>query len=117
MLPTGEAAVAKIKASTQSESVEVLPLDLSSLTSTRSFGDALVARGTPIKLLINNAGIMMLPEYKTTVDGVEMQWGVVHTHTHTHTHTHSHTQTHSHSHSYTSMYMQTYSHMHTYMHT
>jgi len=53
---------------------EVRTLDLGDLASIRSFVDDLEG---PIDLLINNAGIMAVPERKT-VDGFESQFGTNH---------------------------------------
>ncbi|MEV5613707.1 oxidoreductase [Streptomyces sp. NPDC052225] len=66
----GEEAAAAIGGST-----EVRRLDLSDLASVRAFADAW--EGRPIDLLINNAGVMMLPEQRTE-DGFEMQFGTNH---------------------------------------
>ncbi|MFD8722818.1 oxidoreductase [Streptomyces sp. NPDC059629] len=65
----GRAAAAKVPGST-----EVRRLDLADLSSVREF-----ARGwdRPLDLLINNAGVMMLPEQRTA-DGFEMQFGTNH---------------------------------------
>ncbi|MGW2746744.1 oxidoreductase [Streptomyces sp. NPDC001450] len=65
----GGAAAAKVGGS-----VEVRRLDLADLASVREFA----ARWQgPIDLLINNAGVMMLPEQRTK-DGFEMQFGTNH---------------------------------------
>jgi NAD(P)-dependent dehydrogenase (short-subunit alcohol dehydrogenase family) len=50
-------------------------LDLADLASVATFANALLAEGTPIDLLILNAGVMALPRRATTVDGFEMQLG------------------------------------------
>ena len=57
--------------------LEVRALDLASLASVRSFAQGVLAEHEAIDLLINNAGVMGVPE-QTTVDGFEMQWGVNH---------------------------------------
>jgi NAD(P)-dependent dehydrogenase (short-subunit alcohol dehydrogenase family) len=51
-------------------STEVRRLDLADLSSVREFADAW--EGRPLSLLINNAGVMMLPQQQTR-DGFEMQ--------------------------------------------
>jgi NAD(P)-dependent dehydrogenase (short-subunit alcohol dehydrogenase family) len=53
---------------------EVRALDLTDLASVRAFADAWDG---PIDVLINNAGVMALPE-RRTVDGFEMQIGTNH---------------------------------------
>jgi len=65
----GEAAAAEMPGST-----EVRALDLSSLDSVRAFADSVDA---DVDLLINNAGVMALPESRTA-DGFEMQIGTNH---------------------------------------
>jgi NAD(P)-dependent dehydrogenase (short-subunit alcohol dehydrogenase family) len=58
-------------------SLEVVPLDLGSLASVREAGERIVAAHGTIDLLVNNAGVMGIPE-RRTVDGFEMQFGVDH---------------------------------------
>ncbi|MET1074248.1 MAG: oxidoreductase [Umezawaea sp.] len=58
-------------------SLEVALLDLSDLDSVRSFAAGLVDRGTPVDLLVNNAGIGMAPLTRTA-QGFESQFGVNH---------------------------------------
>ncbi|MEU6355739.1 oxidoreductase [Streptomyces sp. NPDC047072] len=65
----GEAA-----ARTANGSTEVRRLDLADLSSVREFA---AAWDRPLDLLINNAGVMMLPE-RRTADGFEMQFGTNH---------------------------------------
>jgi NAD(P)-dependent dehydrogenase (short-subunit alcohol dehydrogenase family) len=65
----GEAAAADI-----GHGAEVCPLDLASLDSVRAFAAGITA---PVAVLINNAGVMALPESRT-VDGFEMQLGTNH---------------------------------------
>lgn len=69
-LERGRAAAATVDGST-----EVRRLDLADLSSVREFADAWGAR--PLDLLINNAGVMMLP-MRQTADGFEMQFGTNH---------------------------------------
>jgi len=56
---------------------ELWELDLSDLSSVRSFAEKLLDLHGGPDLLINNAGVMALPYLKTT-DGFEMQFGVNH---------------------------------------
>ncbi|MDC0770160.1 oxidoreductase [Streptomyces sp. HD] len=66
----GRAAAATVNGST-----EVRRLDLADLSSVREFADGW--QGRPLDLLINNAGVMMLPQQRTA-DGFEMQFGTNH---------------------------------------
>lgn len=74
----GDAAVRSIRADTPAAEVRTLPLDLSSLESVASFGEAMRADGAPIHLLVNNAGVMTPPDRQTTADGFELQFGTNH---------------------------------------
>ncbi|MFE3161893.1 oxidoreductase [Streptomyces sp. NPDC059224] len=65
----GRVAAARVTGST-----EVRRLDLADLSSVREFA---AAWDRPLDLLINNAGVMMLPE-QSTKDGFEMQFGTNH---------------------------------------
>lgn len=65
----GRAAAATVQGST-----EVRRLDLADLSSVRAFADAWQK---PLHLLVNNAGVMMLPRQRTK-DGFEMQFGTNH---------------------------------------
>ncbi|XP_046443813.1 retinol dehydrogenase 12-like [Daphnia pulex] len=57
--------------------VTTLKLNLASLKSIRAAAEELRARHPQIHILINNAGIMTCPQWKTD-DGFEMQFGVNH---------------------------------------
>lgn len=57
--------------------VEVRQLDLASLDSVRACADGIGADHPGIDVLVNNAGVMGIPE-QTTIDGFEMQLGVNH---------------------------------------
>ncbi|MCW3017583.1 MAG: putative protochlorophyllide reductase [Solirubrobacterales bacterium] len=65
----GEAAAAQIGSGAQ-----VRELDLASLASVRAFADSVTG---PVDVLINNAGVMAVPESRTA-DGFEMQFGTNH---------------------------------------
>lgn len=58
-------------------SAEVVPLDLASQASVRSAAEQILAAHPSIDLLVNNAGVMGIPERRTE-DGYEMQFGVNH---------------------------------------
>jgi len=71
----GEAAVARLKAEIPGASVELGILDLASLASVRDFAARELARGLPLDILINNAGVMAPPKRLETRDGFELQFG------------------------------------------
>lgn len=50
-------------------------LDLGSLAAVRRFGEAWLAEGVPLDMLVSNAGVMACPE-RRTVEGHELQFGV-----------------------------------------
>ena len=56
------------------EALDVVPLDLGDLSAVSTAADALLAAHERIDLLVNNAGVMAMPQ-RTTVDGFEMQLG------------------------------------------
>ncbi|NNL66039.1 MAG: SDR family NAD(P)-dependent oxidoreductase, partial [Myxococcales bacterium] len=58
-------------------SLEVVPLDLGSLASVRAAAARILAAHERIDVLVNNAGLMAIPERRTE-DGFEMQLGVNH---------------------------------------
>ncbi|CAN0318560.1 unnamed protein product [Laminaria digitata] len=58
--------------------VGVQILDLGSLQSVVAFAQRFMASGAKADVLINNAGIMAIPERRETVDGFESQIGVNH---------------------------------------
>lgn len=70
-------ALARIKAAAPSAEVDTVKLDLASLASVRAAADELRGRLPRIDVLVNNAGVMALPERKTA-DGFEMQIGTNH---------------------------------------
>jgi NAD(P)-dependent dehydrogenase (short-subunit alcohol dehydrogenase family) len=71
----GEQARAEILAQHPGARLEVRHVDLADLASVGEFADGLIADGTPIDLLINNAGVMAPPTRMTTADGFELQFG------------------------------------------
>jgi len=74
----GEAASAKIREVAPAALVALHALDLSSLESVAALGATLRTDGSPIHILINNAGVMTPPERQTTADGFELQFGTNH---------------------------------------
>lgn len=73
----GRQAVARIQAGLPGARAEFERLDLADLASVRAFADAIAGRFDGLDLLINNAGIGMIPRARTA-DGFEMQFGVNH---------------------------------------
>lgn len=74
----GADARAGVLARLATASLTVRIVDLASLESIRRFSDELAAEGTPIDVLINNAGIMAPPTRQMTADGFELQFGSNH---------------------------------------
>ena len=72
----GEAAVASIMAAAGSDSVFFLALDLADLSSVRSCAEAFLARGEPLHVLVNNAGVAGVRGL--TKQGFELIFGVNH---------------------------------------
>jgi retinol dehydrogenase 12 len=72
----GEAAVASIKAAAGSDSVFFLALDLADLESVRAGADSFLARGEPLHVLVNNAGVG--GARGLTRQGFELMFGVNH---------------------------------------
>ena len=73
----GEKAAADVRAAAPYADLEVMALDLASLTSVRSFAETFAASHGRLDMLINNAGVMAIPR-RTTADGFEMQFGTNH---------------------------------------
>jgi retinol dehydrogenase 12 len=72
----GEAAVAGIRAATGSSAVFFLALDLADLASVRDCAAAFLARGEPLQVLLNNAGVG--GRRGLTKQGFELMFGVNH---------------------------------------
>jgi NAD(P)-dependent dehydrogenase (short-subunit alcohol dehydrogenase family) len=69
--------VAAIRAEVPDASLELVALDLGSLVSVRRAAEEILAGHAVIDVLMNNAGVMAMPE-RQTADGFEMQLGVNH---------------------------------------
>jgi NAD(P)-dependent dehydrogenase (short-subunit alcohol dehydrogenase family) len=67
----------EIKAEHADASLEIVELDLASLASVRSAAAAISVKHPEVDILLNNAGLMAMPE-RRTADGFEMQFGVNH---------------------------------------
>jgi len=76
-LRKGQDAQRRIEAARPRGSVELRQLDLADLSQVRAFADRLLADGTRVDVLVNNAGIMMPPR-TLTAQGWELQFGVNH---------------------------------------
>jgi NAD(P)-dependent dehydrogenase (short-subunit alcohol dehydrogenase family) len=71
------AAVARIAERYPAASLEVVTLDLGDLSVVSAAADTILAGHERVDVLVNNAGVMAMPQ-RTTVDGFEMQLGVDH---------------------------------------
>ena len=72
-----QAALSQIQTQVPNAPVEIMQLDLASQASVHAFAEAFKAKYGRLDLLINNAGIMMVP-YGKTEDGFERQFGTNH---------------------------------------
>jgi NAD(P)-dependent dehydrogenase (short-subunit alcohol dehydrogenase family) len=73
----GEKAAADIRASTGNRQVETAAMDLADWPSVRAFAEAFLQTGSPLHILINNAGIMATPE-RRIMGNIESQFGTNH---------------------------------------
>lgn len=73
----GQAAVDEVIARSGNDKVELLQLDLASLTSVRRAAEAFQARHDRLHVLVNNAGLM-LSAREVTEDGFEATFGINH---------------------------------------
>jgi retinol dehydrogenase-12 len=76
-LNKADIAAAEIKKLSGNQSVEVQYLDLADLETVRLFVERVSKTLKKVDLLINNAGIMMCPNWRTK-QGFEMQFGTNH---------------------------------------
>lgn len=70
-------AASDIRASVPDAKLQLVPMDLASQASVRTAAEQILGEHERIDLLVNNAGVMGIPERKTA-DGYEMQFGVNH---------------------------------------
>jgi len=70
----GANALDRLRAAHPGASVRFERLDLASLASVAAFAQTLLAAGRGIDLLVNNAGVMALPERHETADGFELHF-------------------------------------------
>ena len=71
----GEEAKAEILRETPGATLEVRQLDLADLDRVRAFAASIIDGGTPVDVLVNNAGVMIPPTRMLTRDGFELQFG------------------------------------------
>lgn len=64
----------KILARTPTAQVEVDQVDLADLGSVQAFADRFTSRHRTLDILLNNAGVMAVPQRMQTVDGFELQF-------------------------------------------
>lgn len=72
----GRDALASIRATVPNAKLHFARVDLASLASVAEFSASALEQDRPIDVLVNNAGVMALPQRQETVDGFEMQLGV-----------------------------------------
>jgi NAD(P)-dependent dehydrogenase (short-subunit alcohol dehydrogenase family) len=77
-LAKAERATAQVRAdAANGGALELVALDLASLTSVRTCAEAVMAKAKPLDLIIANAGVMACP-FGHTADGFETQFGTNH---------------------------------------
>ncbi|GAA1873201.1 oxidoreductase [Asanoa iriomotensis] len=72
------AAAERVRAAHPGSSVSTGELDLADLGSVRAFAAGVLRAYPKIDLLVNNAGVMAVPERRLTVDGFELTFGTNH---------------------------------------
>ncbi len=73
----GREALAEVKERSGRDDPQVMPLDLASFASIRSFSDAYIQRFDRLHVLVNNAGVA-LQKRVVTADGFEAMFGINH---------------------------------------
>lgn len=68
----------ELKEVTKNEKIDYIVLELSSLRSVKSAAEDFIARNLPLNILLNNAGVMAIPEFTLSEDSIEMQWATNH---------------------------------------
>ncbi|HWA53414.1 MAG TPA: oxidoreductase [Solirubrobacterales bacterium] len=71
------AAIEDIRSGVSDARLGLVELDLSSLDSVQSAAERILSEHETVDLLVNNAGVMAIPQQRTA-DGFEMQFGVDH---------------------------------------
>ncbi|KAI9152102.1 Short-chain dehydrogenase TIC 32 [Paramyrothecium foliicola] len=68
-----------IKAASESQGkLEFIEMDMRSLESVKNAAKSFLERSSTLNILVNNAGIMAVPEFTKTIEGFEEQFGVNH---------------------------------------
>ena len=71
----GGTALERIRREVPAAKIRFEPIDLASLASISRATERLLEEGVAIDVLVNNAGVMMLPKHEKTADGFERQFG------------------------------------------
>lgn len=71
----GADALDRIREAFPNARIRFEQVDLGRLADVAAFSERMLRDGRPIDILINNAGVMALPDRQTTADGHEMQFG------------------------------------------
>lgn len=71
----GASAVSRICRDVTGARIRFELLDLAELTSIAAFAERLATQRNSLDILINNAGVMVPPQRRTTADGFELQFG------------------------------------------
>lgn len=71
----GRVALERIRAAHPAAAIRYLHLDMADLASVRAFAESFARGHDALDLLVNNAGVMMLPQRQVTIDGFELQFG------------------------------------------
>ncbi|HEV2929789.1 MAG TPA: SDR family NAD(P)-dependent oxidoreductase, partial [Propionibacteriaceae bacterium] len=74
----GRAAYQRILAAAPMARVEVVTLDLADLDTVHRVADQVLASDGGLDVLVNNAGVMGIPDRRTTAQGFELQFGTNH---------------------------------------
>lgn len=74
----GAESIARIQKNNPKAKIRFEQIDLAKLSSINDFASRMIANGSAIDLLINNAGIMTPPKRLETADGFEIQFGTNH---------------------------------------
>ncbi|XP_047080511.1 short-chain dehydrogenase TIC 32, chloroplastic-like [Lolium rigidum] len=76
-LAAAESVRQAVLADNPAATLDVMELDLSSMASVRKFAADFNAKGLPLNILVNNAGVMATP-FTLSKDGIEMQFATNH---------------------------------------
>lgn len=74
----GEQAATRLRSEAPGSDAVVRQVDMADLASIRSFADAVCSSYPSLDLLVNNAGVMAVPQRRETADGFELQLGTNH---------------------------------------